>query len=122
MEKEPVYIPPIMLENIEDFKEFARNAKIVVYNIERFSGPFKDSNDLIRRIHLYAVGVPVRGMPLTFEIEVSWNDIANPNIPWHEQSGFIESTFAEILQEISAFAPMVPGRLELQNTLPQVYA
>lgn len=122
MEKEPVYIPPIVLENVEDFKEFARNAKLIVYNIERFSGPFKDSNDLIRRIHLYAIGVPVRGMPLTFEIVVSWNDVANPDLPWHEQSGLIESAFAEILQDLSDLAPMVAGKIETQNAYASIYA
>ena len=122
MENEVVYIPPIVLENIEDFKEYARNAKIIVYNIERFSGPFKDSNDLIRRIHLYAVGVPVRGLPLTFQIEVSWNDLANPNMPWHEQSSFIEESFETILQEVSTLAPTVMGRLDTQNNYAQVYA
>jgi hypothetical protein len=65
-DEQTVFIPPVQLESLTDFKEVADEAAVIVYSPEYFQGPFTDDNEKIRRITLSAVGVLRNGLPLTF--------------------------------------------------------
>ena len=65
-DEQTVFIPPVQLDSLTDFKEVADEAAVIVYSPEYFQGPFMDDNTKIRRITLSAVGVLRNGLPLTF--------------------------------------------------------
>jgi len=65
-DEQTVFIPPVQLDSLTDFKEVADEAAVIVYSPEHFQGPFTDDNKKIRRITLSAVGVLRNGLPLTF--------------------------------------------------------
>ena len=65
-DEQTVFIPPVQLDSLADFKEVADEAAVIVYSPEYFQGPFTDDNEKIRRITLSAVGVLRNGLPLTF--------------------------------------------------------
>lgn len=65
-DEQTVFIPPVQLDSLADFKEVADEAAVIVYSPEYFQGPFTDDHKMIRRITLSAVGVLRNGLPLTF--------------------------------------------------------
>jgi hypothetical protein len=65
-DEQTAYIPPVMLQNLGDFKDVANEAAVIVYNAEYYRGPFTEDEPRIRRLTLSAVGVLRNGIPLTF--------------------------------------------------------
>ncbi len=65
-DEQTVFIPPVQLDSLADFKEVADEAAVIVYSPEYFHGPFTDDHKMIRRVTLSAVGVLRNGLPLTF--------------------------------------------------------
>ncbi len=73
--REQNYIPPVILQNYEEFKRFACKASVVTYNPQYLRSPFLDDKKRITRVTLAAVGVPVRDMPLNFVITLDYGEI-----------------------------------------------
>ncbi len=59
-----VFIPPVQLSSLSDFKDVANEAAIIVYSPEYFQGPFMDDQKRLRRLTLTAVGVEKKGSKL----------------------------------------------------------
>ncbi|MHA2179507.1 MAG: hypothetical protein ACXAAK_14270 [Candidatus Thorarchaeota archaeon] len=55
-DEQTVFIPPVQLESLADFKEVAGEAAVIVYNPEYFRGPFTDDDKRIRRLTLSFCG------------------------------------------------------------------
>ncbi len=115
-----VYIPPIVVDDIEDFRRFARDAALVTFAPEYFNGPFQDDRGRLRRITLMAVGVPVRGMPLTFKCVIDYHDLRDLSREWSEQSEDIHLLLAGIVEQLDTPAPVVQGTLDTGRPLGQV--
>ncbi len=63
----PMFMTPILLHSYEDFQKFAQNATAVLYCPEYCSSPFIDDKKKIRTVTLYAVGVMMSKVLLTFK-------------------------------------------------------
>ena len=99
-EREHVCIPPVLLDRYEDFRVYAEKATLVTYHVEYAASPFLDDDRLIKRIILHAVGVPIRGTPLTFKFVAEC------------ASGRMEGFVQDILDELSRMSPLVRGTIE----------
>ncbi|MHA1577180.1 MAG: hypothetical protein ACTSU3_07450, partial [Candidatus Thorarchaeota archaeon] len=85
------FIPPVVLENYDDFKEYAMQAAIVTYRPEYYRGPFMDDRKRIRRVTLAAIGVRLRGLPLSFKLVIDYSDLCDLSKPWEEQASEVDN-------------------------------
>ncbi len=104
-----VYIPPVQLSNLSDFKELACSAAVVVYSPEYFQGPFMDDNKRLRRLTLTAVGVRKNGLALTFRYVL--DDVRD-----------IDRVASEILEDLEVSSNVVRGSLERSHPLGELLA
>jgi hypothetical protein len=79
---------------------YAEKAALVTYHPEYAASPFLDDERLIRRVILHAVGVPIRGVPLTFKFVADC------------VSGRLEGFVQDVLDELSRGSPLVRGTIE----------
>ncbi len=107
-----MYIPPILLESLEEFRRFARDAALVTYAPEYFSGPFADDCGRLRRVTLVAIGVPVRGVPLMFKYVLDYQDLYDPSRGWEEQSEEVHTRLLDLVEGLQAETPVVRGRID----------
>ncbi|MHA1771281.1 MAG: hypothetical protein ACTSYL_06625 [Candidatus Thorarchaeota archaeon] len=115
-----VYIPPVSLESLEDFRRYARAAALVTYTPEYFRGPFIDDHKRLRRVTLVAVGVLVRGMPLTFKYTLDYNDLYDPSRGWEEQTTEIDLLLSQLISSLESETPVVRGTVETEAPLGEV--
>jgi hypothetical protein len=103
------YIPPVQLEDLNDFKEVASEAAVIVYNPEYYQGPFMDDEPRIRRLTLSAVGVLRNGIPLTFRFMI--DDVRD-----------LERVATEILQDLEHIGNVVRGSIESTRPIGELLA
>ncbi|MFW9809363.1 MAG: hypothetical protein ACFFE6_08290 [Candidatus Thorarchaeota archaeon] len=108
-DEQTVFIPPVHLDNLDDFKEVASEAAVIVYNPEFFHGPFTDDEKRIRRLTLSAVGVLRNGVPLTFRFVL--DDVRD-----------LERVAAEILRELQTLGNVVHGSVESPRPIGELLA
>ncbi|MHA1952055.1 MAG: hypothetical protein ACW99G_23900 [Candidatus Thorarchaeota archaeon] len=108
-DEQTVFIPPVQLESLADFKEVAGEAAVIVYNPEYFRGPFTDDDKRIRRLTLSAVGVLRNGVPLTFRYIL--DDVSD-----------LEKTASEILQDLEHLGNVVRGSVEATRPIGELLA
>ncbi|MHA1965273.1 MAG: hypothetical protein ACXACG_17965 [Candidatus Thorarchaeota archaeon] len=104
-----VFIPPVHLSSLSDFKDIAIEAAVIVYSPEYFQGPFMDDHKRIRRLTLTAVGVEKKGLPLTFRYVL--DDVRD-----------IDRIASEILDELQASGNVVQGSVEKSRPLGELLA
>jgi hypothetical protein len=104
-----VYIPPVQLNTLSDFKDIACLAAVVVYSPEYFQGPFMDDHKRLRRLTLTAVGVRKNGLPLTFRYVL--DDVRD-----------IDRIASEILEDLEVSSNVVQGSLERSHPLGELLA
>gem|GEM_PF-5348002 len=107
-----VYIPPVVLDDLDEFRKLARNAAMVTYCPEYFRGPFLDDQERLRRVTLVAIGVPVRGMPLTFKYVLDYNDLYDPSRGWEEQTVEIDMMLSHLIDGLDPDVPIMRGTIE----------
>ena len=104
-----VFIPPVQLNRLSDFREIANEAAVVVYSPEYYQGPFMDDHKRLRRLTLTAVGVERKGLPLTFRFVL--DDVRD-----------IDRVASEILEELEVSGNVVRGTLERSHPLGELMA
>ena len=103
------YIPPVQLEDLNDFKEVASEAAVIVYNPEYYQGPVMDDEPRIRRLTLSAVGVLRNGIPLTFRYMI--DDVRD-----------LERWATEILRDLERIGNVVRGSIESTRPIGELLA
>ena len=110
----PVIVPPILLEDYEDFLEYANKAILVTYDVEYFNGPFLDDAKKIRRLTLHALGVHLEKVPFTFKFVMDYNSIEFQSSEWEERTSNLDALVRGILDELNSSVRLVKGKLETQ--------
>lgn len=104
-----VFIPPVQLSKLSDFKDVANEAAVIVYSPEYFQGPFMDDQKRLRRLTLTAVGVEKKGLPLTFRYVL--DDVRD-----------IDRIASELLSELERCGNVVQGSIERSHPLGELLA
>lgn len=115
-----VFIPPVTLFKYEEFRQFAKDAALVVCTPEYFRSPFLDDDKRLKRVTLTAVGVNVRGLPLSFKYVLDFDDFHDPSKTWDEESADVTRLMSELVDEIGAASTLVQGRVETEASLGEV--
>ncbi len=110
----PVIVPPVVLENYEDFETFASNAALVMYSPEYFHSPFLDDQKRLRRMTLTALGVNVNGVALTFKYILTHDDLCDPSGTWEEQTVQANQAMNDIMSKLGAQGNLVRGSLDME--------
>jgi hypothetical protein len=108
-DEQTAYIPPVLLENLGDFKDVADEAAVIVYNPEYYRGPFIDDEPRMRRLTLSAIGVLRNGIPLTFRYII--DDVRD-----------LEKIAAEILKDLEHRGNVVRGSVEASRPIGELLA
>lgn len=104
-----VFIPPVYLSRLSEFKDIANEAAVIVYSPEYFQGPFMDDHKRLRRLTLTAIGVERKGLPLTFRYVL--DDVRD-----------IDRIASEILVELEHRGNVVHGSVERSQPLGELLA
>jgi hypothetical protein len=104
-----VFIPPVELSKLSDFRDIASEAAVIVYSPEYFQGPFMDEQKKLRRLTLTAVGVEKKGLPLTFRYVL--DDVTD-----------IDRVASEILSDLECCGNVVQGSIERSHPLGELLA
>jgi hypothetical protein len=104
-----VFIPPVHLSSLSDFKDVANEAAVVVYSPEYYQGPFMDDHKRLRRLTLTAVGVEKKGLPLTFKYVL--DDVRD-----------IDRVASDILTDLERTSNVVQGSMESSRPLGELLA
>ncbi len=112
--EKPVIIPPVVLEEYEDFKNFAKDAVLVTYDVEFFNGPFLDDKKKLRRLTLHAVGVEIENVPLTMKYVLDYNSIEIRGLNWNQKTSELDSLVRTILEDLDGKVRLVRGTVESQ--------
>jgi hypothetical protein len=104
-----VFIPPVQLTKLSDFKDLAYEAAVIVYSPEYFQGPFMDDHKKLRRLTLTAVGVEKKGLPLSFRYVL--DDVRD-----------IDRIASEILDDLQVCGNVVQGSVEISPPLGELLA
>jgi hypothetical protein len=107
--KQPVFIPPVLLDSYSDFRNIINEAAMVVYSPEYFQGPFMDGPKQMRRLTLSAVGVVRNGLPLTFRYVLE--DVRD-----------LDKVANEIIEELEFSANAVKGMIEHTRPIGELLA
>jgi hypothetical protein len=127
-EDRPVFIPPVVLERYEeleryeDFKEYARNAALVTYDPDYFVSPFLDDRKRLRRVTLYAIGVRVKGVPLTFKYAIDIDSLQDKDKSWNEQADEIDKLISGIVASLGQEVELIRGKIESEASLGEALA
>ncbi|MFW9885300.1 MAG: hypothetical protein ACFFEX_13015 [Candidatus Thorarchaeota archaeon] len=111
----PVIVPPIVLENFEDFETFAGKAALVMYSPEYFYSPFLDDQKRLRRMTLTALGVKMNGVALTFKYVLTYDDLCDPSSTWEEQTAQANQAMDDIMSKLGAQGNLVRGSLDMES-------
>ncbi|MFW9985251.1 MAG: hypothetical protein ACFFDJ_01645 [Candidatus Odinarchaeota archaeon] len=111
------YVPPVEVQNYQQFLDFARRAAIVtfepVYYVTPFEGDVVDNPaQWLRALHVYAIGVELNGVLITLMHRISF-----PPINFDFEEGLFdcveaEGKLASIVQELETEFQAVPGAPE----------
>lgn len=104
-----IFIPPVYLTSLSDFKDIAQEAAVIVYSPDYYLGPFMDDHKRLRRLTLTAVGVEKKGLPLTFRFVL--DDVRD-----------IDRVASEILEELEMTGNVVKGTVERTHPLGELLA
>jgi hypothetical protein len=110
----PSIVPPVVLEDYEDFEAFARNAALVMYSPEYFHSPFLDDQKRLRRMTLTALGVKMNGVALTFKYVLNYDDLCDPSGTWEEQATQANQAMDGIMTKLGSQGNLVRGSLEME--------
>jgi len=113
LESPAVYIPIVFVKDEEKFFEIARNAKMVVYDVEKSL----DTNFRYRKITVYAIGFEKEGLPLTVGFRLSISDIIEQNVN-SDYEAIIEKTHLlidKLVKKVSTEYNGVEGHIESPN-------
>ncbi len=114
---ETVYVPPLVLEDYDDFMEAANRAAVVLYDPEYFQSPFLDDQQRIRRVTLMAIGVEVNGLPLTFKYIIDHQDLNDPSRSWEDVVCDIDSFMRDGIQTLHRSVRLMRGSLETHTPI-----
>ena len=106
------YAPPITLDDLSDFRNVARDAAVVTYRPEYFNGPFMDDGGRLRRITLYAAGVVVNGVVLSFKHVIEFDPPCGSVIDRDAGVTDRESLLDEIVRSLGLQAEPLRGGIE----------
>jgi len=108
-DEQTVFIPPVQLDSLGDFKDVAGEAAVIVYTPEYFRGPFKDDDKRMRRLTLSAVGVLRNGIPLTFRYVI--DNVLD-----------LDRVASEILRDLQHLGSVVRGSIEGSRPIGELLA
>lgn len=111
------FIPPVTLDNYDDFRNFATQAAIVTYKPEYFRGPFLDDRKRIRRVILSAIGVKLRDIPLSFKFVIEYDDLCDLSKPWEEQASEVDQRIGELIAHLKEDCTLVRGTIDTSPSL-----
>ena len=111
------FIQPVILENYDDFREYAMQAAIVTYRPEYYRGPFMDDRKRIKRVTLAAIGVRLRDLPLSFKLVIDYTDLCDLSKPWEEQASEVDRAISKIIADLESDCPLVRGHIDSKTSL-----
>ncbi len=109
----PIMIPPIMVDDYEEFKKLARNASLITYDLDYLQNPFLDETPRARRVTFWALGIPINGLPITVKFSMDYTEVMDKSRNWLDQADEIEKALLKLVNEIEDNVPMIKGRIEL---------
>lgn len=115
MIEHPVILPPIIMDDYEEFTKLAKNASLITYDLNYFRSPFLDEKPRVKRVTLWAIGVPVNGLPMTMKFSMDYTEVMDRSRTWSEQTNEIEKTLLRLITEIEDDVPVIKGRIELDT-------
>ncbi|MFX0107591.1 MAG: hypothetical protein ACFE7R_04845 [Candidatus Hodarchaeota archaeon] len=118
----PVFAPPVVLDNYEDFESFAKRAAVIVYTPEYFQSPFLEDQKKLRRVTLAALGVRVNGVALTFKHVLDYRELIDRTKDWDEQTSEVDKLISQAIQDLSSLGTLVRGTLETEPALGELLA
>ncbi|MDO8123315.1 MAG: hypothetical protein Q6364_02920 [Candidatus Hermodarchaeota archaeon] len=111
------YVPPVEVENYQQFLDYARRAAIVTFEPIYYVTPFEgdvmgNPAQWLRALRLYAIGVELNGILITLMHRINFPPI---NLDFEE--GILdcvaaEGQLTEIVQELETEFHAVPGAPE----------
>lgn len=113
------FIPPVTLESLDDFKEYAKQAALVLYKPEYFQSPFMDDKKRVSRVTLTAVGIVVKDVPLTFKHVLDYEAFSDPTKNWEEQTAQADRFLTDLVATLVASSNLVRGSVETEHALGQ---
>lgn len=111
-------LPPVMLDDYEEFKGFAKDAAVVVYSPEFFASPFLDDPKRLRRLTLTALGVQVKGTTITFKYVFDYNDLDG----YEEDHNTGDELLSEIIRRLDFGGTLVRGSVDMSLSLGEALA
>jgi len=115
MEKQSVvYIPPIHIHDYQQFRLYAKRARMVTYETEYHDLPFKDPDNVdsilrLKALKIYAIGVPIDGLPLTLVHTVQFPLPSDTAEDWPVRVEVASRQLASILRELETDLHAVQG-------------
>lgn len=114
----PVFIPPVLLSNYQEFRKFAKDAALIVYSPEYFHTPFFGDAKRLRRVTLSAIGVRMKGVALTFKYVLDYNDLTGgKSRTWDEQVRETDDTIKGLMAQLESEFGLVCGSIETEPSL-----
>ena len=118
-ERDPVYIPPVYLEDYSEFRELAKEAAVVVCDPQYILSPFADDKKRLRRLIVTALGVRRKDVPLTFSYTVD-HERALRRYGNMTPSDALTRLVSEVMQDLEYNGNLVRGSVPLESTLGEV--
>ncbi len=118
--EKPVMIPPILLVDYDDFKNYANDAVLVTYDVEFFNGPFLDVEKKFRRLTLHAIGVKIESVPLTFKFVLDYNSLELQGTDWVQKTTDLDALVRNILDELNSSVRLVRGTIDQEQEIGAV--
>ena len=114
---ESMLLPPVVLDNYDDFRKYAKESALVTYEPEYFNSPFLDDKPMLRRVTFYAIGVKVRDLPLTFKYVLDYTEIHNKAKTWNTQTEELDKMMTKLLTVLRSQGTLVQGTIESERAL-----
>ena len=111
------FIPPVILENYDDFREYAMQAAVVTYKPEYYRGPFMDDRKRIKRVTLAAIGVRLRDLPISFKLVIDYSDLCDLSKPCEEQASEVDRAISKIIADLESDCKLVRGHIDRKTSL-----
>jgi hypothetical protein len=118
-ERNPVFIPPVQMEDYSEFRELAKEAALVVCDPQYLLSPFADDEKRLRRLIVTALGVKRKDVPLTFRYVLDHQQ-ALRRYRQLEPSAALERMASEIMEDLEYNGNLIRGSVPTESALGEL--
>ena len=115
MSERPILLPPVEVDDFEEFKRFAKDASMITYEPDYLRSPFLDDPPRLKRVTFYAVGILINGLPITMKCVLDYTDLIDRSQSWYDQADDVERALVNLIAEVRADAPFIRGRVDYET-------